>query len=142
MEQAGFEKLRIYQLAEELADLVWDVVIKWDRLAQDTVGKQFIKAADSIGANIAEGTGRGSFADNRRFARIARGSLFEVKHWLRRAYKRKLLTQNEVACFRRILDELVPKLSAYINSIGRNKLAADNGQLATDNGRRATCGCF
>jgi four helix bundle protein len=119
MVQAGFEKLRVYQLAEEMADLVWEVVIRWDRLAQDTVGKQFIKAADSIGANIAEGTGRGSFADNRRFGKIARGSLFEVKHWLRRAYRRKLLTENEVAHFRKLLEELAPRLSAYINSIGR-----------------------
>jgi four helix bundle protein len=119
MGPAGFENLRVYQLAEEMADLVWDVVIRWDRLAQDTVGKQFIKAADSIGANIAEGTGRGSFADNRRFAKIARGSLFEVKHWLRGAYRRKLLTENEVAAFRKLLEELAPRLSAYINSIGR-----------------------
>ena len=119
MGPAGFENLRVYQLAEEMADLVWDVVIRWDRLAKETVGKQFIKAADSIGANIAEGTGRGSFADNRRFAKIARGSLFEVKHWLRRAYRRKLLTENEVAAFRKLLGELAPRLSAYINSIGR-----------------------
>jgi four helix bundle protein len=116
--QSGFEKLRVYQLAEEIADLAWEVVLKWDRLEQETVGKQFVKAADSIGANIAEGTGRGSFADNRRFARIARGSLFEVKHWLRRAYKRKLLGDKEIAAFQKILAELAPKLSAYINSIG------------------------
>lgn len=119
MVPAGFERLRVYQLAEEMADLAWEVVIRWDRLAKETVGKQFIKAADSIGANIAEGTGRGSFADNRRFAKIARGSLFEVKHWLRRAYRRKLLTENEVAAFRKLLGELAPRLSAYINSIGR-----------------------
>jgi four helix bundle protein len=128
MLQVGFEKLRVYQLAEEIADLVWEVVLRWNRLAQDTVGKQFIKAADSIGANIAEGTGRGSFADNRRFARIARGSLLEVRHWLRRAYKRNLLTEDEVACFSKILEELAPKLSAYINSIGRK-----NQGWATDN---------
>ena len=126
MVQAGFEMLRVYQLAEEIADLVWEVVIRWDHLAQDTVGKQFIKAADSIGANIAEGTGRGSFADNRRFARIARGSLFEVRHWLRRAYRRKLLSENEVANFRELVDELTPRLSAYINSIGSRKHTTDN----------------
>ena len=126
MVQAGFEMLRVYQLAEEIADLVWEVVIRWDHLAQDTVGKQFIKAADSIGANIAEGTGRGSFADNRRFARIARGSLFEVRHWLRRAYRRKLLSENEVANFCELVDELTPRLSAYINSIGNRKHTTDN----------------
>jgi four helix bundle protein len=67
--RTGFENLRIYQLSEEIADLTWEIVIKWDRLPQDTIGKQLINSADSIGANIAEGTGRGSFADNRRFAK-------------------------------------------------------------------------
>jgi len=119
MEKTGFENLRVYQLSEELADLVWGIVIKWRSLAQDTIGKQMIKSADSIGANIAEGTGRGSFADNRRFARIARGSLFELKHWLRRAYKRNLLTEGEKNSLQKLIEELTPRLSAYINSIGR-----------------------
>jgi four helix bundle protein len=82
MERTGFENLRVYQLAEEIADVTWEVVTRWNPLAQDTIGKQMINSADSIGANIAEGTGRGSFADNRRFARIARGSLFELKSLL------------------------------------------------------------
>ena len=56
MVKTNFENLRVYQLSEELADLTWDIVIKWKRLAQGTVGVQLIKAADSIGANIAEGT--------------------------------------------------------------------------------------
>jgi four helix bundle protein len=119
MEKTGFENLRVYQLSEELADIVWDIVIKWNSLAQGTIGKQMINSADSIGANIAEGTGRGSFADNRRFAKIARGSLFELKHWLRRAFKRELLTEIEVKSFQKLIDELTPKLSAYINSIGK-----------------------
>ncbi len=75
MEKTNFEKLWVYKLAENLADRIWDVVLKWDYLAQDTVGKQMIRAADSIGANIAEGTGRGTLRDNRRFIRMARGSL-------------------------------------------------------------------
>ena len=119
MGETGFEKLRVYQLSEELTDLIWEIVIKWNYFAKDTIGKQLVNAADSIGANIAEGTGRGSYADNRRFARIARGSLFEVKHWIKRAYARKLLSENELAPLRHLVDELTPKLSAYINSIGR-----------------------
>jgi len=121
MPRSDFEKLRVYQLSETLADLIWEIVIKWDRLAQETVGRQLINSADSIGANIAEGSGRGSFADNRRFARIARGSLLEVKHWLRRVYKRKLLTEAEVARLSELIEELTPKLSAYIKSIGKQQ---------------------
>lgn len=119
MARTRFENLRVYRLAEEIADLAWEAVVQWSHLAQDTVGKQLINSADSIGANIAEGTGRGSSAENRRFAKIARASLFEVKHWLRRAYKRKLLAKMEVIKFQQLIEELTPKLSAYINSIGK-----------------------
>ena len=130
MARTQFENLRVYLLAEEIADLSWKVVIKWGQLAQNTVGRQLINSADSIGANIAEGSGRGSFADNRRFVKIARGSLFEVKHWLRRAYKRKLLDKTEVIKFQKLIEELTPKLSAYLNSIGRK--ATSNKQQTTN----------
>ena len=125
MPQTGFENLRVYQLSEEIGDLVWETVIKWDRLGQDTIGKQLINSADSIGANIAEGTGRGSFADNRRFARIARGSLFEVRHWLRRAYRRRLLAEAEADSLKRLIEELTPRLSAYISSIGKKSTQSE-----------------
>jgi four helix bundle protein len=128
MVRTNFEDLRVYQLSEEISDLIWEIVVKWKRLAQDTVGKQIIKAADSIGANIAEGTGRGSYPDNRRFARIARGSLFEVKHWLRRAYRRDLLSENEVSKLQNLINELTPKLSAYINSISNRKEKSKKGK--------------
>lgn len=61
MASVGFVELKVYQLAEKLADEVWGIVRKWDLFAKDTVGKQLVRAVDSIGANIAEGTGRGSF---------------------------------------------------------------------------------
>jgi len=92
MTRTNFENLRVYQLSEQLADRIWEIVPGWDTFARDTVGKQLVKAADSVGANTAEGTGRGTFVDNRRFVKIARGSLNETKHWLRRAFKRRLLT--------------------------------------------------
>ncbi len=119
MAKTNFENLRVYQLAENLADQVWSIVVKWNVFARDTVGKQLVKAADSVGANIAEGTGRGTFVDNRRFVRIARGSLNETQHWLRRAYKRHLLNDKEIRSLKPIIEELAPKLNAYLNSIGK-----------------------
>ena len=103
MERTNFEKLRVYKLSEDLADRIWDIVLKWEYLAKDTVGKQMIRAADGIGANIAEGTGRGSLEDNRRFIRMARGSLYETQHWLRRAYKRALLNKHQVSDLKPII---------------------------------------
>jgi four helix bundle protein len=128
MERTNFENLKVYQLSKELADLIWDIVSGWENLAKNTVGTQIIRSADSIGANIAEGTGRGSFQDNRRFVKIGRGSLNETKHWLRRAYKRKLLTEEQIEKLKPIISELSPKLNAYLNSIGASKQdeATDN----------------
>ena len=114
----GFENLRVYQLSEALADSIWKVARGWDQLAKDTIGKQLIRAADSFGANIAEGTGRGSYQDNRRFVRIARGSLYETRRWLRRAHARQLIPAEAVERVKPILDELGPKLNAYFRSIG------------------------
>ncbi len=118
MERTNFEKLRVYRLSEELADELWKVVMHWDYFARDTVGKQLVRAGDSIGANIAEGAGRGRFPDNRRFVRIARGSLNEVKHWLRRAHNRSLLTPSQTGTLKPIIEELAPTLNANLNSIG------------------------
>ena len=86
-----FEDLRVFQLAEKLADETWDIVSDWEYFAKDTVGKQLVKSADSIGANIAEGSGRGTPKDNKRFIRISRGSYNETKYWLRRARRRNLI---------------------------------------------------
>jgi four helix bundle protein len=117
MVQTNFEKLRIYQLAEKLADRIWQIVVKWNYFAKITIGKQIVAAADGVGSNIAEGSGRGSLQDNRRFIKIARGSLYETKHWLRRCYKRQLLTESEISELKPIIDELLPKLNAYYRSV-------------------------
>jgi len=132
MSRTNFENLRVYRLSEDLSDSVWEIVIGWEHFARDTVGKQLVRAADSIGANIAEGTGRQAFQDNRRFVRIARGSLNETKHWLHRAFKRNLLTKLQIDNLKPLLDELAPKLNAYLRSIG----PISSKQRTTDNGQR------
>jgi len=118
MTKTNFVQLHIYRLSESLADEIWRIVIRWNYFAKDTVGIQIVKAADSVGANIAEGSGRGTDQELRRFLRISRGSLYETRHWLRRAFKRNLLTEDEVKRLLPIINELTPKLNAYLASIG------------------------
>jgi putative transposase len=57
MSKSDFENLRVFQMAERLADEVWEIVKPWDGFAKRTVGQQIVRAADSVGANIAEGAG-------------------------------------------------------------------------------------
>ena len=118
IERTNFENLEVYKLAEKLADCVWNIVIKWEYFAKHTVGKQLVESSDSVGANIAEGSGRGSYKDNMRFVKIARGSLYETQHWLRRAYRRKLIIEKEIEILKPIIKELGPRLNAYLRSIG------------------------
>lgn len=118
MKKTHFENLQVYQLAERLADEIWKIVITWDNLSKNTVGAQIIRSADSVGANLAEGSGRGSDQDYRRFIKISRGSLYETRHWLRRAYKRQLLSEEQVKTLTPLIEELTPKLNAYLRSIG------------------------
>ena len=120
MSRTNFENLRVYKLSEVLADDIWKIVIRWDAFAKDTVGKQIVRSADSVGANIAEGTGRHNFQDNRRFVKIARGSLNETQHFLRRAFKRNLLTSADVKKIKPLVDNLASQLNSYLKSIGRD----------------------
>ncbi|MFC1461248.1 four helix bundle protein [Verrucomicrobiota bacterium] len=121
MGRSDFKNLRVYQLAEDLADTIWDSVTTWDRFAKSTVGQQIVRAADSVGANIAEGRGRRDYKDNKRFVRIAWGSLNETQHFLRRAYKRKLIRDKQVEELKLLVDELAPSLNAYHRSITSHK---------------------
>jgi len=86
MARPEFESLDVYRLAERLANEIWRIVKQWDSFTKDTMGKQIVRAADSICVNIAERRGRHNFKDNQRFVKIARASLYETISWLRLAY--------------------------------------------------------
>jgi four helix bundle protein len=120
----GFKTLRVYKLAETLADEIWAIIADWPLFAKNTLGEQLVRAADSIGANIAEGSGRYYYKDNKRFVRIARGSLYETQHWLRRSQQRKLLTSEQIHKLQPIVDQLGPGLNRYLASIGKTKTSS------------------
>jgi four helix bundle protein len=91
MSHSSLEDLEIYNEAVSIANKIWEIVICWNGFEKETIGSQLCRAIDSVGANIAEGYGRGSKKVNARFVIIARASLFESKHWLIQSNTRKLL---------------------------------------------------
>jgi four helix bundle protein len=113
------EELEVYQLSEKLADLIWEQVITWDNFARDTLGKQLVRAADSIGANIAEGGGSDGARENHRYLGYAQRSLRETRFHLRRAFSRSLLDNAAIELIRDNLDILAPKLTSYRKGVRR-----------------------
>jgi len=109
-------KLDVYKLSEELSDLIWYGFDEWPKKVQQTIGYQIIRSADSIASNIAEGYGRFTPADRRNFYRYARGPFEETKAWLRKLIRRKVIEEDQIHKYTQIIDELGPKLNAFIKS--------------------------
>lgn len=108
-----FEELRVLQLAESIADGLWKVVVQWERFAKDSVGLQLVRAADSIGANIAEAYGRYHYGEKLQFLYYARGSLFETKYWLNRGQSRQLISTDQYQEFATTLSGLAHQLNTF-----------------------------
>jgi four helix bundle protein len=112
------EKLEVYQISMQLSELVWGIVSTWKHFEKETIGKQLVRSADSVSANISEGFGRFHFKDSRIFYYYARGSLFETKTWIIKANQRQLITPEEFAHLDSQIITLGIKLNRFISKIG------------------------
>ena len=112
------EELNVYRLSMELGEGVWQAVSNWQFFAMDTIGKQLVRAADSVAANISEGYGRYHYKENKQFCCYARGSLSETMTWLTKAKARFLISEDFHQQLTDQIDTLSVKLNNYIKSIG------------------------
>ena len=113
------EELQVYQLSMDLGESIWEIVIAWNYFEKDTIGKQLVRAADSVAANLSEGFGRFFYKENKQFCYYSRGSLYETKTWLTKAKNRKLITVDQFESFTKDIDLIGKKLNSYIKSIGK-----------------------
>ena len=113
------EDLKLYRLAMEIGELVFTATNKWDLFNKKSLGDQYLRAADSIALNIAEGYGRFHFKENKNFCWYARGSLYETKAANEKAFTRKLITQEEYNNLLSKLKECHVLLNGNIKSIGK-----------------------
>ena len=114
------EELQVYQLSMDIGERVWEIVIGWDYFLKDTIGKQLVRAIDSVAANLSEGFGRYHYKEAKHFSYYSRGSLYETKTWLTKAYNRNLISEDEFSYFQSEINNIGVKLNNYIKSIGKN----------------------
>lgn len=123
------EELKVYQRALNLGEEIWQIVIRWQYFEKDTIGKQMVKATDSVAANISEGFGRYHYSETKHFGYYARGSLFETKTWLTKASNRKLIEKEKYLSLLAEIESTGKMLNAYIKSIGQT---TTTDQLSND----------
>jgi four helix bundle protein len=124
---SSLEDFKTYNQAMEIGEEVWDVVMRWKFFEKDTVGKQLVRAVDSIAANLSEGLGRYHYKERKNFSYYSRGSLFETKTWLTKAKNRNLIDETKFFLLTDKLDIIGKMLNSYINSIGASEPEADYG---------------
>ncbi len=111
------EELEVYQIALEISKLAWDIYNELPREHRFTQGSQFLEAAGSTGANIAEGFGRYHYRDSLKFYYNSRGSLLELKHWTTLFIQRSLVQHEKLREMIELIEKEHFKLNSFINSI-------------------------
>jgi len=129
LQSHGLRSLRAYQLARQLAHLVYEASSGSPR-GEYRLTDQIRGAAVSVFGDIAEGYGRNAIDGYIRFCEIARGSLAEVGSYIEFCQERELLNEETSAELQSRYNHCWNTLGALIRSLRQKKLDGswDRGQ--------------
>ncbi len=114
-----FRKIIAWQKADELAVLVYTLTSTFPEEERFGLTSQVRRAAVSVPANIAEGTGRQYLKDFLHFLHIAQGSLREVEYYAHLAQRLKYLDEQQAESLEHACSEAGATLQGFIGSIKR-----------------------
>jgi len=118
----NIDDLKVYGLSMNLGEKIWSIVIKWDTFEKDTIGKQLVRAVDSVAANLSEGFGRYHYKEKKNFSYYSWGSLYESKTWIVKAVNRGLISENDFSGFKDDVNFIGKMLNNYIKTIGNKRI--------------------
>ena len=116
-EEYKFQKLRVYQLALDYVDLVYDVVRKLPDEERFNLASQIRRASTSIPLNIAEGSTRQSDPEQKRFLSMAIRSFLESIACLDLIQRRAYLLTEDLSKIREKGHQLFIKMIAFQKSL-------------------------
>lgn len=118
----SFEKLDVYQRSLRFSVKLRAILASFPQEERYGLTSQLRRAADSIPANIAEGSGRASAADQAHFTNMACSSALEVINHLNLAFLLGYIKHEDYQNKRFALDEIINKLNAlYRFQLNNNK---------------------
>lgn len=118
MSKFRFQDLRIWQLAIEIANELFDIADDLEKKKLYRFADQLRGAGMSMSNNIAEGSGSSSKKDFKQFLNIARRSTFENANILILLHKRSLLSEESLDLMLKKLDALCRQITSFSNSLG------------------------
>jgi len=124
----SLEEFRVYNLAMDLGEEVWKVLSGWDYFAKDTVGKQLVRACDSVAANLSEGLGRYHIKEPKNLSYYSRGSLFETKTWLGKAHNRNLIEEVVYTKMMQEIEVIGRMMNSYIKTLDVNSVMKEDSE--------------
>lgn len=113
----SFENLKVYQLSRNLVRDIYILQNTFPKEERYALGDQVRRAAVSITANLAEGSGRQSIREKIHFIEIAFGSMTEVYCELQIACDLKYIDNNRFESLRPQFTELAKMLSGLRNTL-------------------------
>lgn len=116
----SFEELDAYQLCCQLRREIRAETRKWPKDEQFRLVDQIIRSSRSAPTQIAEGWGRFSRMDNRRFCRVAMGSLCETQDHLKVALEEGYATNERHGELRGLCLQCQDKLKGYMKYLGED----------------------
>jgi four helix bundle protein len=117
MAKFRFQDLKIWQLAIEIANELFDVAEVLEQRRLYRFADQIRGAGMSMSNNIAEGSGSSSKKDFKQFLNIARRSTFENANILILLKRRDLLTEKRLAELLDKLDHLCRQITNFQSSL-------------------------
>ena len=112
-----FQDLKIWQLAIEIANELFDVADDLEQKKLYRFADQLKGAGMSMSNNIAEGSGSSSKKDFKQFLNIARRSAFENANILILLKRRDLITEKELEKLLDKLDHLCRQITNFQSSL-------------------------
>ena len=112
-----FQDLKIWQLAIQIADELFDVADKLEEKRLFRFAEQLRGAAMSMSNNIAEGSGSSFKKEFKQFLNTARRSTFENANILILLQMRNHVTQESLDKFLDELDHLCRQITNFQNSL-------------------------
>ena len=117
MKYLSFEDMPVWKLAMDIAKQIFDITVSLPRSEDYGLTSQIRRSAVSISANLAEGFGRETEPDKKKFYIISRGSAFETKSHLIYGNSVNYFTNEQVKSITVQIDNLIHELNKLIKSL-------------------------